>query len=46
MDWRLIWKCISSALLVDVEKKAMRMLSAYAALINCVKSKHAVPIVL
>jgi hypothetical protein len=46
MEWRLIWKYIHAALLVDVEKKAMRMLSAYAALINCVKSKHAVPIVL
>jgi len=38
MDWRLIWKYISSALLLDVEKKAMRMLSAYATLINCVKA--------
>jgi hypothetical protein len=46
MDWRLIWKYISSALLVDVEKKAVRMFSAYAALFNCVKSKHAVPVVL
>jgi len=45
MDWRFLWKYVSSALLVDVEK-AMRMFSAYAALNNCVKTKHAVPIVL
>jgi hypothetical protein len=46
MDWRLIWKCISSAHLVDVVRKVMGMLSAYAALFNWAKSKIAVPIVL
>ena len=46
MDWRIIWKYIRSALLVGVEKKAIRMFSAYATLINCVKTKHTVPIVL
>jgi len=45
MDWRFIWKYISSALLVDVEK-AMKIFSAYATLINCVKTKHGVSIVL